>query len=225
MKQAFSLIALISAMPAAAQDTRQLDAHEHGVGTLNIAIEGTTLAMTFEAPGADIVGFEYAAKSDADLAAIDAAVTTLNAPLDLFGMPSAAACSVISTQAALESEDDHAEDTHDDHGHGDHAEDAHDDHGHDDHAEDAHDDHGHDDHAEDAHDDHGHDDHAEESGHTEFHAEYTLNCENPDALTEITFAYFAAFPNAQEVEVQIISTSGAQAFEVERDAPRLDLGR
>ena len=246
MKQAFSLIALISAMPAAAQDTRQLDAHEHGVGTLNIAIEGTTLAMTFEAPGADIVGFEYAAKSDADLAAIDAAVTTLNAPLDLFGMPSAAACSVISTQAALESEDDHddhghddhaedahddhghddhAEDAHDDHGHDDHTEDAHDDHGHDDHAEDAHDDHGHDDHAEDAHDDHGHDDHAEESGHTEFHAEYTLNCENPDALTEITFAYFAAFPNAQEVEVQIISASGAQAFEVERDAPRLDLGR
>jgi len=44
-------------------------------------------------------------------------------------------------------------------------------------------------------------------------------------LTEITFAYFAAFPNAQEVEVQIISASGAQAFEVERDAPRLDLGR
>ena len=155
---------------------------------------GDSTEVTFEAPGADIVGFEYAAKSDADLAAIDAAIATLDTPLDLFGMPSAAACSVISTHAALVSEDDHAKD-------------------------------GHDDHAEDAHDDHGHDDHAEEAGHTEFHAEYTLNCENPDALTEITFAYFAAFPNAQEVEVQIISAAGAQAFEVERDAPRLDLGR
>jgi hypothetical protein len=42
-------------------------------------------------------------------------------------------------------------------------------------------------------------------------------------LTEISFAYFAAFPNALEVEVQVISDAGATAFEVERDTPTLDL--
>jgi hypothetical protein len=187
MKQAFSLIALVAAMPAFAEDTRELDAHEHGVGALNIAIDDTTVAMEFHAPGADIVGFEYAAESDTDLAAIEAAVATLSAPLELFVLPDAAACALTEAQAELESEEDH--DEHDDHSDEDHAE------------------------------------HAEEAGHTEFHAEYALTCDNPDALTEITFAYFETFPNAQEVDVQIITASGAQAFEVERHAPVLDLGR
>lgn len=170
-----------------AEDARQLDAHEHGVGSLDIAIEGTTVAMEFHAPGADIVGFEYGAESAADRAAIDGAVATLARPLDLFVVPTAAACSVTQANAQLESEDDH-------------------------------DDHGHDDHA---HDDHA--DHAEEAGHTEFHAEYTLTCANPEALTEITFAYFDSFENALEVEVQVITGTGAQAFKVARDAPTLDL--
>ncbi|MEP5761314.1 MAG: DUF2796 domain-containing protein [Litoreibacter sp.] len=217
MKQALSLVALIAAMPAVAEDSRQLDAHEHGVGTLNIAIEGSTVAMSFEAPGADIVGFEYAAKSDTDLVAIYKALNTLDAPLDLFVLPDAAACTVTEAHVELASEDEHD----------DHADEAHDDHddGHDDHADETHDDHddGHEDHDE-AHDDE-HDEHADEAGHTEFHAEYTLSCENPDALSEINFAYFETFANAQEVEVQIITASGAQAFEVEREAPRLDLGR
>ena len=195
MKQALSLIALVAASPAFAEGTRQLDAHEHGVGTLNIAIEGTTVAMAFEAPGADIVGFEYEAKSDADLAAIDAALARLAAPLDLFVMPDAATCTVVMAKAELEGED----------GHEDHADGAHEDH--DD------EDHDHEDHA----------DHGDEAGHTEFHAEYTLNCDNPEKLTEITFAYFETFPNAKEVEVQLITSVGARAFEVERDAPALEL--
>jgi len=181
LKHATSLIALLAAFPAFAEDSRELDAHEHGVGTLNIAIDGTTVAMAFEAPGADIVGFEYAAESDEDLAAIDAAVATLGAPLDLFVVPDAAGCTVVEAEAELETEDDH--------------------------------------------DDHGDEDHADEAGHTEFHAEYTLSCDAPDALTEVTFAYFETFPNAQEVEVQMITSEGAQAFEVARDAPVLNLAR
>ncbi len=211
MKQALSLIALIAATPALAEDTRELDVHEHGVGALNIAIEGTTVAMEFHAPGADIVGFEYTAESDADLAAIKAAVATLAAPLDLFVMPDAAACTVTAAQAELESEDghnEHGEDHHDDH----------DDESHEDHTGEGHDEH-------DAHGDADHAEHAKEAGHTEFHAEYRLTCDNPDALTEISFDYFETFPNANEVEVQIITASGAQAFEVERDMPVLQLGR
>lgn len=219
MKHAFSLIALVAAMPALADDTRQLDAHEHGVGALNIAIEGTAVAMEFHAPGADIVGFEYVAESDADLAAIEAAITTLSAPLNLFALPDAAACAVTQAQAELESEDahdEHGEEHHDDHGEEDH----------DDHAEEGHDDHA--DHDQEKHNDHDHDDHADHddaAGHSEFHAEYALTCDNPDALTSISFAYFDTFPNAQEVEVQIITATGAQAFEVERDSPVLELGR
>lgn len=204
MKPTVYLSALIAASSAFAQDTRQLDAHEHGVGTLNIAMDGPIVEMAFEVPGADIVGFEYAAESAADLAAIDQAIATLSAPLDLFVMPAAAGCSVVLAEAALEG--DEAHDDHDDDAHADH----------DDHAHDDHDDH--DDHAD-------HADDVDEADHTEFHAEYTLNCDTPEALTEITFSYFDHFSNALEVEVQIVTASGAQAFEVGRDAPRLELGR
>ncbi|WP_300018200.1 DUF2796 domain-containing protein [uncultured Roseobacter sp.] len=203
MKRTVLLLLAVNAAPALAEDTRQLDAHEHGVGALNIAIDGTTVAMEFHAPGADIVGFEYAAESEADRAAVDAAVATLARPLDLFVLPAAAACSVTQASAELESEQ-----AHDDHDH-----DAHKDH--DDHAEHS----GHEDHAE--HSDHT--EHAEEAGHSEFHAEYTLTCADPTALTEISFAYFDTFENARELEVQVIAGSGAQAFEVERDAPTLGL--
>lgn len=166
--------------PAFAQEARQLDAHEHGVGQLDIAFEGDQIAMELHAPGADVVGFEYAAETAQDRAAVDAAVATLARPLDLFVLPEAAGCSVVQASAELESEEGH--DDHDDH-----------------------------------------DDHAEDAGHTEFHAEYLLTCADPAAITEITFAYFDSFPNALEVEVQIISDTGATAFEVERDAPTLDL--
>ena len=188
----------ITATPVLAEETRQLDAHEHGVGQLDIAIDGQQVAMELHAPGADIVGLEYAAESDADLAAVDSAATTLAGPLDLFVLPEAAGCSVVTATAGLESEEDH-----DDHG---------DEQGHDDHDDDR-----------DEHDDEGHDDHASETGHTEFHAEYLLTCANPSAITEINFAYFDTFPNALEVEVQIISDAGATSFEVERDAPVLNL--
>lgn len=210
MKHTLSLIALVAASPAFSDGTRQLDAHEHGVGALNIAVEGTTVAMEFHAPGADIVGFEYAAESDADLAAIETAIATLNAPLDLFVMPEDAACTVTAVNAELENEDEHKD--HDDHDHDEHAEEDHE-----------HEDHDHEEHAEEGQKDQDHEEHSDHAGHTEFHAEYTLSCENTDALNQINFVYFDAFPNAKEVEVQMITAAGAHSFEVEREAPVLEL--
>lgn len=159
------------AMPAIAQESRQLGAHEHGVGELNIAVDGRTVAMEFHAPGADIVGFEYEADSDGDRVAIEAAVALLARPLDLFVLPDAAECTVIQARAELEGE---------------------------------------------AH-------HGAGARHSEFHAEYEMTCAAPKAISEITFAYFDAFENAREIKVQIVTVSGAQAFEVERDAPTIDL--
>lgn len=205
-------LVLLAAGAASAEETRQLDAHEHGVGQLNIAFDGDQIAMELHAPGADIVGFEYKAKTAEDRAKVDAAVATLARPLDLFALPAAAGCSVVQASASLESEEDH-----DDHGHEDHA----DDHDHAKHGEEGHTDEDHTAHQKDH--DHDHDDHAKEANHTEFHAEYLLNCADPAQVTLVTFAYFDSFPNALELEVQIVSDRGATAFEVVRDAPTLDL--
>jgi hypothetical protein len=211
MIRSFSaVLLLLSASAVAAEDARQLDAHEHGVGQLDIAFDGDQIAMELHAPGADIVGFEYAADSSEDRAKVDAAVATLARPLDLFSLPAVAGCSVVEASASLESEAEHGDDDHAAHEEG---------HEHEEHAEEGHTD---EDHA--AHDEeHDNEEHADEAGHTEFHAEYLLNCADPAQATLITFGYFDAFPNALELEVQVISDRGATAFEVERDAPTLDL--
>lgn len=197
------ILFMLLASPALAESTRGLDAHEHGVGALDIAVEGTTVILEFRAPGADIVGFEHDASTDADRAAINAAVATLSKPLDLFLFPAAAGCSVTKASAELHGDHDEQEAHEHDHDH-DHA-DKHDTH--------AHDDHGHED----------HEDHAKTASHSEFHASYSLICETPDQISSITFAYFDVFENARELEVQMVTSAGAQAFEVTRSDPVLDL--
>ena len=103
MKNVSIVLAIIAAGPALAEGTRELDAHEHGVGALNIAFDGNNVAMEFQAPGADIVGFEYSAESDTDIAAVQAALDTLSNPLSLFVMPEAAECSVVDGNGELSS--------------------------------------------------------------------------------------------------------------------------
>jgi hypothetical protein len=213
IKSVSAALLLISAGAVGAEDARQLEAHEHGVGQLDIAFDGDRIAMELHAPGADIVGFEYAAQSSADRAKVDAAVAILARPLDLFSVPAAAGCSVVEASASLESEAEHGDEDHAAH------KDEEEGHDHEDHAEEGHTDEEHAEHDKD-HDD---DAHAEETGHTEFHAEYLLTCADPAQVTLITFGYFEAFANALELEVQVLSEGGATAFEVKRDAPSLDL--
>ena len=183
------LLALAAAPMAHAHEVRQLDAHEHGVGHLDIAIDGTTVALSLEAPGADIVGFEYVAETEADNALVDTALADLESPLTLVDLPEAAGCAPVAAKAELVTED--VEHSGDDHGH-DH--------------------------------DHDHDHDTADAGHSEFRAEYTLTCADPAAIDRIAFPYFERFPNALELEVQVVTPNGASAFEVGRDAPSIDLG-
>ncbi|WP_187429825.1 hypothetical protein ROLI_015090 [Roseobacter fucihabitans] len=184
-----------------AEEIRQLEAHEHGVGHFDIAFEGRQIAMELRAPGADIVGFEYAAQTSQDRAKLEAAVAALSRPLDFFAPPAAAGCNVVGVDVAL-----HGGEAHEDHGET---------HAHDEHEE-SHEHAAHD-HDEDQKSD------AHHASHTEFHAEYLLECTNVSAMTVIEFSYFEAFENAEKLEVQVISSKGAAASEVLREAPMLDL--
>ena len=87
---------------------RKLDSHEHGVSTLKMAQEGNTVTMELEAPGDDIVGFEYEPKSEAEKASVEAALAKLRKPEMLFSMPSSARCSVAKSDAEFETSKDHA---------------------------------------------------------------------------------------------------------------------
>ena len=95
-----------------------LGAHEHGVASLNVALDGQNLELQIDSPAMNFVGFEHAAKSDADKAKVAAAKAELEKPVELFGL-AAGACQV--TKQELESplfggHDHHHDEAHE-HGH------------------------------------------------------------------------------------------------------------
>lgn len=200
---ALSLACASSAL--AAGEHRELGAHEHGHGTLNIAIEGKTVKIELEAPGADIAGFEHEPSSDAEKKTFEAAKATLAKPLELFAPPDAAKCSVKEAKVSV------VEEEHDDDHKGEHKDDHKDEH------KDEH---------KDAHKD-GHDDHKgekeAEAHHNAFDVDYTLECAEIGALTSLDLKYFAAFPKAQRLTVNVITEKGQGQFEGSPKAPKIDL--
>ena len=107
IKTCFALAAAVVVWgPAAvAEDHRQLGAHEHGHGTLNVAIEGKTVSMELEVPGADIVGFEHLATTPEQKAAVEKASAVLSKPLELFVVAAAAGCTVRDAKVEVRAED------------------------------------------------------------------------------------------------------------------------
>ena len=174
----------------AAEEHRELGAHEHGRGTLNIAVEGNKVSMELEVPGVDIVGFEHAAKTRRDKATVEKAKTQLMAPLTLFKLPAAANCRV--TEAKVEVEV------------GDHDHDAKEE-------------------AAGAKGGKGGEPAPKSVGHSEFHAQYALECAAPGNMTAIEFGYFRAFAAAQKLDVNVITPKGQSKFEVTRSNPSLSL--
>ena len=176
------------ALPAwtAQAQHRELGPHQHGHGTLNIAIEGGRVSMELDVPGADIVGFEHAATTKAQRAAVEKAKTQLAEPLSLFVVPKSAGCSVKEANVKIEG-------------------------------------------AEEAKAEQAKDAPAgtpkKETGaeHSDFNADYVLECTAVDKLTSIEFAYFRKFAGADELEVNLVTPKGQSKFEVKRSKPRLDL--
>ncbi|MFN3209892.1 MAG: DUF2796 domain-containing protein [Roseovarius sp.] len=194
MKPIYLALATTSlAAPAIAQDTRELDAHVHGVSTVEIAVEHGDVEINILSPGMDIVGFEHEASSAGDKEAVDAAIRQFLTPEEIVTLPEGAGCRLTEVLAHLHAgDDDHAHD--------------------DDHAEGEEHDHDHEEHAEG--EEHDHEDHADEARHSEFHVTYGFTCDDEDALTGVGFPFFDRFPNAGEIEVQYVTGAGAGTAEL-----------
>ena len=92
----FALLPLAMAHAADAHDHDHehgsLPPHEHGVGSLNVALDGQTLELDLDGPSMNLVGFEHVATTDADKAKVASARQQLENPLVLFSLPKAAGC-------------------------------------------------------------------------------------------------------------------------------------
>ena len=181
---------------ALAEEKREADAHQHGHGALNVALEGETLSIEMETPGADILGFEHMAKATEDKATVEKARKTLADPVSLFGLSAAAGCSVTDAEIEIGADGD---EHHDDEEHAEKDEHDH----------------------EDEHE-HG-DDHAdEEESHSEVHAHYMLTCTAPAEIAGLDLtAFFEAFPNAEELDAAILTEDGQASGEITPASPML----
>ncbi|HIZ50807.1 MAG TPA: DUF2796 domain-containing protein, partial [Candidatus Pseudomonas excrementavium] len=64
-------------------------AHQHGVGTLDIVIEGQQLLLELSTPAGDLLGFEHAPRNQAQRDQLDTLMSTLRQPEKLFTLPAA----------------------------------------------------------------------------------------------------------------------------------------
>lgn len=67
-------------------------AHEHGVGTLSIAIADKVIEINLDSPAANVFGFEHKASSEADKKVVAEASAKLEAGGNLFDFDKAAQC-------------------------------------------------------------------------------------------------------------------------------------
>ncbi|MBW3697442.1 DUF2796 domain-containing protein [Vibrio sp. T187] len=221
------LVSLALSAPVIAEDSyRSHDAHVHGHVEVNIAQDGNELLLEVTAPGSDVVGFEYAPKTEQEKTAIQQATTLLNQPEVMFQFASKAQCELTfkSVTNTLSKDDDHEghdhsgehKHDHDEHEHHDDREghdhdehEHHDDHeGHDHDKHEHHDDHkGHDHDEHKHHDDHeGHDhDEHEHSGHGEFTVEYHYNCSSIEDLNSVDTEWFAKFTDTESITVNLLT--------------------
>ncbi|WOD10996.1 DUF2796 domain-containing protein [Pseudomonas sp. NyZ704] len=117
-----SLLAVISVASAAhdhdhddhehehGHEHESLSAHEHGVGSLNLVVDGGEVAIELVSPANNLLGFEHLPASNADKAKVKALQAQLNDAGSLFVFPAAADCSLEEVELSsplFETEDGH----------------------------------------------------------------------------------------------------------------------
>ena len=184
---------------------RQLDAHNHGFGELNVAIEGQTVALELNSPAFNIVGFEHHPETNKDKATIKDAVSILNDGSKLFLFPTTAGCRLASVNIGS-TLIDRQQSTHKDHD-SDHKDSKHDDHK---------------DHDSD-HKDSKHGDHNNRDIHSEFQANYKFQCDVIEKVNTIQTMIFKYFPNTRQLDVKTILPNGQSAMKLTPESTLLSL--
>ena len=189
-----ALASLMLTLPSHHAIASELDAHEHGSASLDIAIDTNTIEMKFESPAVNIVGFEYATEDQQQLLLIKQAKKNLFDFDTIFQLVGDVSCQTVESSAnwVTEHEEDHEED----------------------HEE------GHDDHEAD-HDDHGE---VAKAEHAEFIAEYRLKCNQLNNLAAIDVNMFKFFPGIADLDVQVIYSEGQIKQELDVNNTRIKLG-
>jgi len=195
-----SLIAALSSFQILAVET--LDSHEHGSANLNIAIDNKVIAIHFESPAVNIIGFEYQPNDEAQRSLISAAKSKLSNFANSYELQGEPNCLMISSSADWVSEHSESEHSESEHSESEHSESEH---------------------SESEHSESEHSEQDEtvgaslETEHAEFVVEFELQCEQINNLTAIDVSLLALFPAIDEIDTQVIYTGGQIKQELTRN--------
>ncbi|MBA56643.1 MAG: zinc-binding protein [Pseudomonadales bacterium] len=191
MWKKFGVVALASmalpvviALPVVAAESghRQHDAHVHGVGRADVALDGNRLMLELSIPAHDLVGFEHAPATEQEHKTLEAAVARLRDGLSLFVPNPEAQCSQtqVDVKSALLEADQHDEDHHEAH--------------------------------QDDHHDHDADHGEDEETHADFTLFYRFECRDGKQLKQLRFEIFQDFSGVSRLSVQFIGPAGQQGM-------------
>ncbi|WP_263078189.1 DUF2796 domain-containing protein [Endozoicomonas sp. Mp262] len=193
-------LSLALILPNTHAEQRHHEAHVHGQGQLNLAIDDSQVYMELKLPAHDLLGFE-SINNKAQQQALDQALLQLKSP-SLWSFPQQAQCLLTVADA---SSNKHQHDDHEDH---------HSEHHHDSHHSDHHDDEHHDPH----HDSHQAD---SDSSHMDISATYTFKCNNTKAINALSTNLFKQFERSELIKVQAITGNGQYSKTLSRTAPKV----
>ena len=217
-----------AAFAASEDGHREHGAHEHGRGTLDVAVEGEELVVELRMPAVNVVGFEHAPGTDAEREAVRQALARFKDPAAVLVPSPDAECEPERVETGFpgmgpggprehhdEDEHEHKHEHDDDGEAGDKDEDEH--HGHDEHDDDEH----HDDEHEPG--EPGMDSGAE--AHSELHATYHFHCHAPERLDRIQVHVFELLHDAEEIEVRVVTPMLQKSMDLHPGETVVELSR
>lgn len=185
----------------------QHQAHEHGVGQLNVVVERTTVEIELTAPAADIVGFEHRPSTSQERLAVEKGVAAFKAVDRLFSFPPNVPCKLQDVDvrspltAADHREHQSAASAGENQDHAKHSDKE----------------------SGENHDHAQHSDKETEESHADFRAHYKLECKRINQLNFIDVHYFEVFPAARKIEAKTISSRGQGHRELTPGSNRLEI--
>jgi len=184
-------------------ETRSADSHAHGDASLAMVLENSLMTIEFDTPLYNILGFEHAAETAAQKAAVTKAETVLSNGGALFAFNGEAGCVIMDAAKSVDMGlEDHDDDHDEDEDHHDHDEDHHDE-------------------DDDEHEGDGHDDET----HKDLIVQYEFQCANPKALQSVTVNLFESFNNLTELELVYLGPNTQKQAELSASNTRMNLTR
>lgn len=118
-----AVLLALTGLPLHAHDhTHQhnASAHQHGIGQLDLVVDGPQLMLELHIPAADLLGFEHAPRTAEQRQQVKALRQQLQQGDELFRLPNAARCTLDSVtlnsslfaEAALSGDDAHSDEQH-----------------------------------------------------------------------------------------------------------------